>query len=293
VLTLVYLLAACGVPAEPGTEPAGSEPAVDEDRDSVVIAIDWKLSPDSLILDPVKLTDTTAVYAAWLLYDSLTYVSETGEVIMGLAENVHVSDDDTTYTFQLRQNAVFQDNTDLTAEDVRLSWIRAQTMIEEQEQHLPPVWADIESVEAIDDVTVKITLRSGSKAFLTEVVPKVPIVKSVSSSPLQGDVIGSGPFKLAVGPEGTIILEPNPLYGPTDFPVQQIELRLIEDDKMFFDNWQTTIDNERSSPAYEFLQMYYESCPECNQERRPGRCPRLRCAENEFGSYFRDLTTHK
>ena len=255
--------------AVPATAPTPTEApaAAKVGKDTVTIAINSPAS--SLVLDPLVITDTIAAYAAWLLYEPLMYVSATTGVTTGLAEKFEVSDD-TTYTFTLRPNAKFQDGSDLTAKDVESSWKRAQEL-------KSPVWANVSNVEAVDDLTVKITLKSPSPTFLTDEVPYLPIVKE-SANALQGNAIGTGAFRLKDGTgTGTITLEPNPFYGSLQaFPVQQIELRAIADPTLALQelekgNINLVFSASQNPPtvtglttrAGNYLQEYFDGCPAC------------------------------
>ena len=69
------------------------------------------------------------------VYDRLLEFGPSGpELIPGLAttvptlDNGMISADGMTYTFKIRQGAVFHDGTDLTAEDVKFSWDRIVEM---------------------------------------------------------------------------------------------------------------------------------------------------------------------
>ena len=287
-VTLVFVLVSCGGAATPAPAPTKvpevskptevpkpTEPphTAEVGQDTVVIAINSQ--PGSLTLDPLLGTDTTAAYAAWLLYETLMY----DQVTKGLAENVDVSDDKTTYTFTLRPNAKFQDGTILTAQYVKSSWERAQQLDS-------PVWANVSNVEAIDDLTVRVTLTAPSLTFVIDQTPYLPIVKE-SANALQGNVVGTGSFKLTDGTgTGTITLEPNPFYGkPQAIPVQ-IELRTIADETLalqelknaninlvFGANQSGLAFTELAGGAREYLQDYFDGRPE-SQPGPGGRRPR-------------------
>ncbi len=89
----------------------------------------------------------------------------TTELSPVLAESIDVSDDQTVYTFHLREGVTFHDGTPLTADAVRYSFERVR------EIQKGPYWAIayIESLEALDDQTVQITIRPGGPPFLQAV----------------------------------------------------------------------------------------------------------------------------
>lgn len=84
-------------------------------------------------------------------------------------ENGLVSEDRLVYTFPLREGVVFHDGTDFSADDVVFSWERVMTM------NLPEGQAaalidSVESVVAVDDFTVEVTLTEPDASFLYSVV---------------------------------------------------------------------------------------------------------------------------
>ena len=84
-------------------------------------------------------------------------------------ENGLVSEDRLVYTFPLREGVVFHDGTDFSADDVVFSWERVMTMNLPEGQ--PAALVDsVESVVAVDDFTVEVTLTEPDASFLYSVV---------------------------------------------------------------------------------------------------------------------------
>lgn len=84
-------------------------------------------------------------------------------------ENGLVSEDRLVYTFPLREGVVFHDGTEFSAEDVVFSWERVMTMNLPEGQAAALV-DSVESVVAIDDFTVEVTLTEPDASFLYSVV---------------------------------------------------------------------------------------------------------------------------
>ncbi|MDP4586323.1 MAG: ABC transporter substrate-binding protein [Microbacteriaceae bacterium] len=84
-------------------------------------------------------------------------------------ENGLVSKDRLVYTFPLREGVVFHDGTDFTADDVVYSWERVMTMNLPEGQAAALV-DSVESVKALDDFTVEVTLTEANASFLYSVV---------------------------------------------------------------------------------------------------------------------------
>lgn len=127
-----------------------------------------------------------------------------------LAESWRISDDGLTMTFTLKDNAVFQDGTPVTAADVKWSFDRAVSV-----GGFPTVQMKAgglvvpEQFEAVDDKTFVITLERPSKLALPDLAVPVPFIinstvalaNATDDDPwameyLHENTIGSGAFKV-------------------------------------------------------------------------------------------------
>jgi len=166
------LLAACGgaepteappvEPVEPA-EPAEVEPLIIGTTDSVTD------------LDPAQSYD----FHTWEIHHNtmdtlLTYVPGSTELQNGLAESYEASDDGLEYTFKLREGLVFPDGTAFNADAVVWS-INRVIRLEGDPNWL--VSSFVDSVEAVDEYTVKFTLSSAVGFFplLVATQPYSPI----------------------------------------------------------------------------------------------------------------------
>ena len=134
------------------------------------------------------------------LYEGLVTIDANYDVAPQLAERWSTSSDGKTYTFYLRKNLKFHDGTSVTAADAVASIERflAQS----------PRKADLSmvaSTRAIDDLTLEVTLKQPSAAFLAllaypgpavAIMPK-KLIEGVAAGKLpQTSVIGTGPYRL-------------------------------------------------------------------------------------------------
>ena len=120
------------------------------------ISIGMQQEPTSL--DPTA--DATASIDGMLshnVYESLTTVNESGEVLPALATDWQVSKDGLEYLFNLRQNVKFHDGTVFDSEDVLFSFNRA--MSEDSVNPTKKIFKPIESVSAPNSYTVVIKLK--------------------------------------------------------------------------------------------------------------------------------------
>src|SRR5829696_2487209 len=88
------------------------------------------------------------------IFDKLVDINQEGEIVPMLAESYEVSDDDLVYTFHLREGVEFHDGTEFNAEAVKFNLDRYQEEDSVRSTEVEP----IESVEVVDEYTVRVTL---------------------------------------------------------------------------------------------------------------------------------------
>ena len=165
-------------------------------------------------IDPMKASDEFEAILTHNVYDPLAYYDQSSppELIPWVAEDWSVSDDNKTYTLNIRDGITFHSGNDLTAEDVMYSFRRMMNM----QQGFSYMWAglvDPQNVTAPDDSTVEVTLNNVFSPFRATlpylfVVDKQTIEENAKSSGdygqhgdygtawLENNVAGSGPYKL-------------------------------------------------------------------------------------------------
>ncbi len=153
-----------------------------------------------MVLEPPILDPTAGAAAAIKevtyanVFQGLTRFEENGTIAPDLAESWDVTDGGKVWTFHLHKGVTFQDGTPFSAEDVKFSYDRARGADSPNAQK--PKFADIESVEAVDPLTVRFTLKAadGDFLFLTALGDSV-IVSPKTVANDKTDPIGTGPFK--------------------------------------------------------------------------------------------------
>ncbi len=132
---------------------------------------------DLITLDPGRAFETTNLTIHHATYDTLLEIrpDDLTTVVPGLAESYEVSEDGLVYTFKLREGVVFASGNPVTAEDVRFSWTRLINL-----KGNPSFYADpIASIEVVDDLTVRVTLKEPFPAFPSVVTaPAMSILDS-------------------------------------------------------------------------------------------------------------------
>jgi len=156
--------------------------------------------------DPVLGFSGSGHYGALLIFSSLVRVDADMNIQPYLAESYSISEDALIYTFNLRTDAKFTDETSVTADDVVFTF---QTIMDS----VSPI--DLSSAESIksEGDSVIITLKQPQSTFIltvaaTGIVPEHAYGPDFGIAP-----IGSGPYKLASHDvDQQFILEANEAY---------------------------------------------------------------------------------
>ncbi|MGH8870161.1 MAG: ABC transporter substrate-binding protein [Actinomycetes bacterium] len=128
-------------------------------------------------------------------------------------------ENDTTYVCTLRDGLTFHDGSDLTAEDVKFSLERVVNI--EDPNGPSTLLANMKSIEAPDDTTVRITLKEPDSTFpfaLTTGAGAIVPSDTYPADKLQPSdkLVGSGPYKMVEYEDGQrLVLDPFDGYkGP-------------------------------------------------------------------------------
>ncbi len=168
------------------------------------------------------------------VFEGLTRFAPDGSVIPGLASSWEISEDGRTYTFTLRPNVTFHDGTAMTAEDAVFSLDRARA--EDTTNAQAALFAGIESVEAVDDTTLRVTLSAPNGAFLFNMAwGDAVIVAPESAETNATNPIGTGPFLFSEWVQGDRVeLTRNPDYWGEPVALEAASFRFISDPNAAF-----------------------------------------------------------
>ncbi len=151
-------------------------------------------------LEPPHLDPTSAAAAAIdevvyaNVYEGLTRFAADGSVRPALAERWEIADDALSYTFHLREGVTFHDGAAFTAEDVKFSLDRARA--EDSTNAQKQLFAAIDSVNVIDELTVEVTLTRPEGALLFNLAWGDAIIVDESDvGSLTTRPVGTGPFR--------------------------------------------------------------------------------------------------
>ncbi|GAA1478491.1 ABC transporter substrate-binding protein [Nocardioides aestuarii] len=217
-------LAACstgeGVDIEGGGSDGGGG------SEGIAVAIGGE--PDQL--DPHKTTSYFSFQVLENVYDTLVEPDENLEMQPALAESWDLSEDQLTWTFQLRDGVTFHDGAEMTADDVVYSFER----IIDDELSTAYRFSSVKKVSAPDPQTVVITVSAPTPNLLSSIggFKGVAIVekKNVESGDITTAPVGTGPYELTDFTSGDHIdLEANPDYWGGEPAIPSIRYRFISE----------------------------------------------------------------
>ncbi|GMG85602.1 ABC transporter substrate-binding protein [Paralimibaculum aggregatum] len=190
MLTLVAAVLSLGAPAAAQTPPG-------------VLIVGQIAEPKSM--DPQAVTAVNDFRILMNVYDGLVrYADGTLEVEPALATDWTISEDGTVYTFTLREGVTFHDGTPLTAEAVKFNFDR---MLDESHPYhdtgpfpLAFFFSSVETVEAVDEGTVRFTLSGPYAPFLSNLAYPTGLIVSPEAVKAHGsdfgrNPVGTGPFR--------------------------------------------------------------------------------------------------
>ena len=193
------------------------------------------------------------------LYDKLVDIDQDGEIVPMLARSYEVSDDDLVYTFHLREGIKFHDGTEFNAEAVKYNLDRYQEEDSVRSTEVEP----IESVDVVDEYTVRVTLSEPFAPFLAVLTDRAGIIASPkaieeNNGRISKDPVGTGPFEYVERVRGDhITVKKNPDYWKEGVPkLDKIIYRGIEDENVQYQNLQSgELDLIDSIPPVEFKSL--------------------------------------
>jgi peptide/nickel transport system substrate-binding protein len=233
IIVLSVLLSACGGSAVPAATEAPQQSAATQAPMTEAptaasteppaaagpLVLKYASSANVTTWDPIASFSTEAAYMAQM-YEQLLRVNPPGSAEQYtplLAESWEKSDDGLVWTFKLRPNIKFHDGEPMNAAAVVKSIETAQ-----EKAGASFIWLPLDKVEAVDDMTVKFTLKYaqpldlilGSEYAAYIISPKALDAAAADENYWSKGVdAGTGPYMLeSYTPDQEIVLAKNPDY---------------------------------------------------------------------------------
>jgi len=191
-------------------------------------------------LDPHAVTAVNDFRILMNVYDGLVrYAPGTLEVEPALASDWDVSEDGTVYTFTLREGISFHDGTPLDAEAVVFNFERM--LNEDHPFHetgpfpLSFFFSAVQTVEAVDDLTVRFTLNEPYAPFLSNLAYPTGLIVSPTAVEQHGEDFGRNPsgtgaFRFVEWRSNeAVVVEANPDYWDGAPELEAVVFRPITD----------------------------------------------------------------
>lgn len=259
-VTVCWLLVSgCATVGPAGAPQAGSEPSAAEapaaSTDGVTLRLSTTAEPTTL--DPNLAEDYYSITPIEQMFLGLTNINnETAEIEPELAESWETSEDGLTWTFNLRDDAVWSDGKPVTAQDVEYSVKRAikpetaspyayvlyiiKNAKAINQTAVPTDTYDIDTlgVTAIDEHTVQFTLEAPASYFLSissmwtlRPVPSWAIDQYGDAWTEPANIVVNGPYKVTEWkPNESLTFVKNDSYFNADqVQIAQVNLTVIAD----------------------------------------------------------------
>jgi len=186
-------------------------------------------------LEPPNLDPTSGAAAAIRevtyanLYEGLTRFGPDGSIQPALAHRWDVAEDGKVWIFHLREGVVFHDGTTMDAEDVVFTLDRARA--EDSTNAQKQLFAGIETVEAVDAKTVRVTLKAPSGSFDFNMAWGDAVIMGPESVATNATApVGTGPFRFGQWVQGDRIeLVENPDYWGDKPALKRATFKFISD----------------------------------------------------------------
>ena len=222
LIWLVILLTAVSLLALGGCGPKSAANSDNLKNGELILAV--SMEPDTL-LDP---TLGWGRYGSPLFQSTLLTRDSDLNIVNDLATSYEVSQDGLVWTVKLRDGVKFSDGQLLTAKDVAYTFITAANSGSVVDLN------GMRSVEAVDPLTVKFTLKHPQSTFVVQLIALGIVPQHAHDKNYGEHPIGSGPFKFVQWDKGQqLMVEANPYYYGAKPAFKKVTFLFLSDDAAF------------------------------------------------------------
>lgn len=227
-------------------------------------------------LDPqiVEDVDTSSVVRA--LFEGLYNSGPDGEPVPGVAESYEVNEDNTVYTFRLRDGAMWSNGEPVTAADFVYGWQRAVDPATASNYAYFVGLVGVENadaivagemepsalgVTAIDDKTLEVRLSFSSPWFIRTLshatlfpAPKAVVEEFGMDWTKPENIVGNGAYVLAENTPGErVVAKRNPMYWDNENSVlEEVQWLTINDENQGLTRWRAGEVDQTDVPAGQY-----------------------------------------
>jgi peptide/nickel transport system substrate-binding protein len=185
-------------------------------------------------MDPHFATTGQNQQLAMNMFDRLVHIDvETGQFTEGLATGWEVADDQLTWTFTLREGVTFNNGSPFTAADVAYTFERIP-QVPNSPAPFTQRLAAIETVEAVDDLTLRIVTSRPAPNLLND-LSTIYIVSKDAGAAESADfdtgaaAFGTGPYRMeSYSPGEQLVLARNDSHWGDPAPFETITIRFLD-----------------------------------------------------------------
>lgn len=222
----------------------GNQSKDEKSKDELVLAFD---SEPAAGFDP---TTGWGRYGSPLFQSTLLKRNDELSIVNDLATNYEVSEDGKVWTVKLREDVKFSDGEPLTAHDVVFTFETATNNGSVVDLN------GMEKVEAVDNYTVKFSLKEPQSTFVNSLVATGIVPQHAYSADYAEKPIGSGPFQLVQWDKGQqLIIQPNPEYYDKQSAFKKITFLFLNEDAAFAAAQAGTVDLAYIPAAFSNLKV--------------------------------------
>ena len=183
-------------------------------------------------LDPHVVVASGTKEIFFNIYEGLVKPDSNGNLNPAVASAYTISDDKKTYTFTLREGVKFHDGSTVTVEDVQYSIERCADT--SNGKPLVAAFSNIQTLEIVDNATIRITLKEADSDFLTNMT--CAIIPKSNATP-DAVAIGTGPYKyVSRSIQENVVLERFDDYWGDVADIRKVTFKIIANADMIVMN---------------------------------------------------------